>query len=108
MMVKGQANSPSSHLARQRRSLQEERHVWVFTGPDFAFSSAAMKRVKTPIALPGVVTASRDVPGGYRIDVELEADRDRVPGILVVPNRPAIRENRCAAALLLHGFTSRK
>jgi hypothetical protein len=67
-----------------------------------------MKRVKTPIALPGVVTASRDVPGGYRIDIELEADRDRVPGILVVPNRPAIRENRCAAALLLHGFTSRK
>lgn len=67
-----------------------------------------MKRVKTPIALPGVVTASRDVPGGYRIDIELEADRDRIPAILVVPDRPAVRENQCPAALLLHGLTSRK
>ena len=67
-----------------------------------------MKRVKTPISLPGVVTASRDVPGGHRIDIELETDRDRVPGILVVPDRPSIRESRCAAALLLHGLTSRK
>ena len=67
-----------------------------------------MKRVKTPIALPGVVTASRDVPGGHRIDIELEADRDRVPGILVVPNRPSMHESRCPAALLLHGLTSRK
>jgi uncharacterized protein len=67
-----------------------------------------MKRVRTPIDLPGVVTASRDVPGGYRIDIELEADRERVPGILVVPNRPSSGESGCAAALLLHGFTSRK
>ena len=67
-----------------------------------------MKRVKTPFALPGVVTASRDVPGGYRIDVELEADREHVPGILVLPNHPAVGENRCPSALLLHGFTSRK
>lgn len=67
-----------------------------------------MKRVKTRIALPGVVTASRDVPGGYRMDLELEADRARVPAILVVPDRPSVRENQCAAALLLHGLTSRK
>jgi hypothetical protein len=67
-----------------------------------------MKRVKTPIALPGVVTASRDVPGGYRIDIELDADRDRIPAILMVPDRPSLHESRCATALLLHGFTSRK
>jgi len=68
---------------------------------------AAMKRVKAPISLPGVVTASRDVPGGHRIDIELETERDAVPAILVVPDRQ-LHENRCAAALLLHGFTSRK
>jgi pimeloyl-ACP methyl ester carboxylesterase len=67
-----------------------------------------MKRVKAPIALPGVVTASRDVPGGYRIDIELETERDRVPGILYVPDTPESREMPCAAALLLHGWTSRK
>ena len=76
-------------------------------GPILLLSRPAMKRVKAPISLPGVVTASRDVPGGHRIDIELETERDRVPAILVVPDR-ALNESRCAAALLLHGFTSRK
>jgi len=67
-----------------------------------------MKKVKAPIPLPGVVRSSRDVPGGYRIDIELETEREHVPGILLVPDRPTLHENRCAAALLLHGFTSRK
>lgn len=69
-----------------------------------------MKKVKSPVELPGVVTASRDVPGGHRINVELEAERERVPGILLMPDRNACGdpEDRCAAALLLHGFTSRK
>jgi len=69
---------------------------------------AGMSRVKTPITLPGVVTASRDVPGGHRIEIDLETERERVPCIFVVPDRVALREERCAAALLLHGFTSRK
>ncbi|HEY2377787.1 MAG TPA: alpha/beta fold hydrolase [Gemmatimonadaceae bacterium] len=67
-----------------------------------------MKRVRTPIQVPGVVTASRDVPGGHRIDVELAMEHDRVPGILMIPDRPWAGENRSAAALLLHGLTSRK
>src|SRR5690349_24811835 len=70
--------------------------------------NTGMKRIKTPIALPGVVTASRDVPGGHRIEIALETERDRVPSILIVPDRVPMREERCAAALLLHGFTSRK
>jgi pimeloyl-ACP methyl ester carboxylesterase len=67
-----------------------------------------MKRVKSPIDLPGVVTASRDVPGGHRISIELEAERERVPGILLVPDNSTAHDQRCAAAVLLHGFTSRK
>ena len=67
-----------------------------------------MKKAKSPIELPGVVTASRDVPGGYRINIELEAEREHVPGILLVPDRSTCPDNRCAAALLLHGVTSRK
>ena len=67
-----------------------------------------MKRVKSPIDLPGVVTSSRDVPGGHRISIELEAEREHVPGILLMPDRSTSLDNRCAAALLLHGFTSRK
>jgi pimeloyl-ACP methyl ester carboxylesterase len=66
-----------------------------------------MKRAKSPIELPGVVTASRDVPGGHRISIELEAERERVPGILLIPDRSTCGDRR-AAALLLHGFTSRK
>ena len=77
-------------------------------GPILLFGEPAMKRMKTPITLPGVVTDSRDVPGGHRIDIELETERDRVPAILVVPEPPTLHEQRCAAALLLHGFTSRK
>src|SRR2546430_15719194 len=77
-------------------------------GPILLLSRPAMKRVKAPISLPGVVTASRDVPGGHRIDIELETERDRVPSILLVPDRPTLHDTRCAAALLLHGFTSRK
>jgi fermentation-respiration switch protein FrsA (DUF1100 family) len=64
-----------------------------------------MKRGKSPLDLPGVVKSSRDVAGGHQVTLELEADRERVPAILLVPDGE--RESR-PAALLLHGFTSRK
>ena len=50
------------------------------------------------------VHAGRDVPGGRRISVELDTQPERVPGILLVPTTVA----PAPAALLLHGFTSRK
>ena len=67
-----------------------------------------MKRVKSPFDLPGIVTASRDIPGGHQIHIELEAERERVPGILLLPDQSRTPDGRAPAALLLHGFTSRK
>ena len=52
--------------------------------------------------------SARDVPGGHRITIELDVGSERVPGILLVPDPPAEHERRFGAALLLHGFTSRK
>ena len=48
--------------------------------------------------------ASRDVPGGTQLAVELHTEPERVPGVLLVPasRRP------WPGALLLHGFTSHK
>ena len=65
----------------------------------------SMKRGKSPLDLPGVVKASRDVPGGHHVTLELEAEREQLPAILLVPDGTA--KSR-AGALLLHGFTSRK
>ena len=58
--------------------------------------------------IPGAIRSSRDVSGGRRIGVELDAGAERVPGILLLPDEPQAGETRSAAALLLHGFTSRK
>jgi pimeloyl-ACP methyl ester carboxylesterase len=58
--------------------------------------------------LPGFVHASRDVPGGHRIALELDAGAERVPAILLLPDPPGVHVTRVPAALLLHGFTSRK
>lgn len=46
--------------------------------------------------------------GGRRIGIELDAGTERVPGILLLPDEPPLEASRTAAALLLHGFTSRK
>jgi len=64
-----------------------------------------MKRGKSPLDLPGVVKASRDVAGGHQVTLELEAEREHVPAILFVPD--GATKSR-PGALLLHGFTSRK
>lgn len=64
-----------------------------------------MKRGKSPLDLPGVVKASRDIAGGHQVTLELEAEREHVPAILLVPD--GARGSR-PGALLLHGFTSRK
>lgn len=50
------------------------------------------------------ITAERDVPGGRRIALELLTKGEPVPGILLVPER----KEATPAALLLHGFSSRK
>ena len=50
------------------------------------------------------VTAVRDVVGGIRFDLEIIDGNERVPGTLLVP-RDAVP---APAALLLHGFGSRK
>lgn len=57
--------------------------------------------------LPGVVRASREISGGLQVSLELEADRERVPAILLLPSGGA-KSRRHGAAVLLHGFTSRK
>src|SRR3954471_24807580 len=65
----------------------------------------SMKRGKSPLDLPGVVKASRDIAGGHQVTLELEAEREHVPAILLVPNGAS---GSRPGALLLHGFTSRK
>src|SRR5436189_4946412 len=50
------------------------------------------------------VRATRDVPGGIRYDLELVGDTERVPAIFLLPHAHA----PAPAALLLHGFGSRK
>jgi hypothetical protein len=70
----------------------------------FAYS---MKRGKSSLDLPGIVRASRDVPGGHKVTLELATERERVPAVLLLPDAPS-RGGRAPGALLLHGFTSRK
>jgi fermentation-respiration switch protein FrsA (DUF1100 family) len=50
------------------------------------------------------VKAARDVPSGVRYDLEIVDEIERVPAILLVPQSSA----PVPAALLLHGFGSRK
>jgi uncharacterized protein len=51
-----------------------------------------------------VVTAGRDVSTGNRCDLELVDGRDRVPAVMLLPHSATT----VPAALLLHGFGSRK
>ena len=67
-----------------------------------------MGRGKSPSELPGVVRSSRDVSGGHKIQLEMAAEREHVPAILLLPDSSTSPTPRCPAALLLHGFTSRK
>lgn len=67
-----------------------------------------MTRDRGAREFPGI-KSSRDVPGGRRIAMELTATgREQVPGVLLVPDGFYERDQRAPAALLLHGFTSRK
>src|SRR5690349_9986440 len=67
-----------------------------------------MPRDRGAREFPGI-KSSRDVPGGRRIAMELTATgREQVPGVLLVPDGFHERDQRVPAALLLHGFTSRK
>jgi uncharacterized protein len=50
------------------------------------------------------VKAARDVPGGVRYDLEIADGEERIPAALLVP----ASEAPSPAALLLHGFGSRK
>ena len=51
-----------------------------------------------------VTRAVRDVPGGARFDLEIAEGSERIPATLMVPPDAT----RVPAALLLHGFGSRK
>lgn len=51
-----------------------------------------------------MVKAARDVPAGVRYDLEIVDGTDRVPAILITPHD----SEHAPAALLLHGFGSRK
>lgn len=66
-----------------------------------------MKRGKSQMDLPGVVKASREIPGGHKVTLELIAERDHVPAILLLPDTRT-QASRAPGAVLLHGFTSRK
>jgi pimeloyl-ACP methyl ester carboxylesterase len=67
-----------------------------------------MRRGKSPSELPGVIRSSRDVPGGHKVHLEIAAEREHVPAILLLPDSSTSPNSPCPAALLLHGFTSRK
>lgn len=74
----------------------------------FLLDGRRMARERSTQEFPGI-KSSRDVPGGRRIAIELAAaEREHVPSILLVPDAPRGSERRWPAALLLHGFTSRK
>lgn len=50
------------------------------------------------------VVAERGVAGGRRVELELRIAQDAVPGVLLLPDT----EDPVPAALLLHGYSSRK
>jgi len=66
-----------------------------------------MERGKLAKDVPGVVTSSREVAGGHCVTLELEGEREAVPAILLLPDATT-KSGRVPAALLLHGYTSRK
>jgi fermentation-respiration switch protein FrsA (DUF1100 family) len=67
-----------------------------------------MTRMRSTDEIPGI-KSSRDVPGGRRITIELAAaERERIPGILLIPDATRGSTHPWPAALMLHGFTSRK
>jgi fermentation-respiration switch protein FrsA (DUF1100 family) len=82
-----------------------KRVAWSMPMGLFLLFVYSMKRGKSPLDLPGVVKASRDIAGGHQVTLELEAEREHVPAILLVPNGAS---GSRPGALLLHGFTSRK
>ena len=70
-----------------------------------------MKSHRTPAPGSGqtdrilaVVGATRDVPNGMRYDLEIANTDDRIPAVFMVPHA----HEPLPAALLLHGFGSRK
>jgi fermentation-respiration switch protein FrsA (DUF1100 family) len=74
----------------------------------FLLDSVGMTRIRRTDEFPGI-TSSRDVPGGRRIAIELAAaEREHVPGVLLIPESTGRASHPRPAALLLHGFTSRK
>ena len=54
------------------------------------------------------VREERLVRGGRRLGVTFHSGGEHVPGILLLPSHPAGGTERFPAALLLHGYTSRK
>jgi hypothetical protein len=50
------------------------------------------------------VHSARDVARGLRLDLEIVDETERVPAVMLIPASPS----RAPAALLLHGFGSRK
>ncbi len=50
------------------------------------------------------IREQRTLPGGTRIHLEIRNRRERIPAILLLPDSP----EPAPAALLLHGYTSRK
>lgn len=77
-------------------------------GSDFALSSSVKTRsvhaVSKAERILAVIKAARDVPGGVRYDLEIVDASECVPAILLVPQGPV----PAPAALVLHGFGSRK
>lgn len=96
------------HAARVNHALGTPEHAASLAMGPFLPIRHCMKRGKSPMDLPGTVRASRDIPGGHRVSLELETERERVPAILLVPDATTASAQRCPAAVLLHGFTSRK
>jgi fermentation-respiration switch protein FrsA (DUF1100 family) len=74
----------------------------------FLLDGVGMRLDRKSNEFPGI-KSSRDIPGGRRIAIELAAaERERVPGVVLVPDAARPEIVRWPAALLLHGFSSRK
>jgi uncharacterized protein len=92
-----------NHAERSRRRPTADASMG-----SFLLDSDAMTRMRSKDEIPGI-KSSRDVPGGRRIAIELAAaDHEHVPGILLLPDATRGPTHPWPAALLLHGFTSRK
>ena len=60
--------------------------------------------VGMPRAIHQTVHSEQRIPGGCRVDLEFRTDGDPIPGVLLLPDAP----EPVPAALLLHGYSSRK